>query len=219
MHKLNSLSKKCILFFLVVAVFIISITTITYAYWGGDTFQEITGTHRPNISIDENITSRYMIFRAILEGEDNYYLRYNDDGYFQPYNMYNEGLNSTITATQIENVELVLYQGALGEFEEIVVPDSINIKIGTGENNTKNCLVTVIDLRMAEMFNSKDLIKKVTIGANVTEIKGASFSSCNNLQEVKFLSATQPTISQHSFINPEPNFKNSSNQIITITRS
>lgn len=204
MYKINILSKKAIIFFILLVVVIISVTSFTYAYWGGDAAKRVDGTNSPQISLPTDLTYRYMIFKVNNLTTD-YYLKYSDNGYFIPYDLYGEGLASVENAA-VTSVELILYTGALGEYETLKIPGAINIKLKESDPDTFSANVTSIDLHMAEMMNTKDLFKNVEIPASVTNIKGASFSACNNLLNVFYLGTTWPTISSESFRNPTPTF-------------
>ena len=190
-------TKLIILYTLTIAIIVIAITSVSIAFWGGNPSKSVDGLNSPTIN-GENTTYKYLIFKAIYS-EGDYYLKYSDSSKkFEGYDLYGEGLPSGITKESFSTVSLYGYVGALGEYEDLVIPKQIVWKISSEEN--KDLSVTEIDIATADFLESLSLIKSVVIPDSVKNIRNSSFTACPQLTIVYFDSTTVPTVDQYALI-------------------
>jgi len=204
---------------IIVIVSIIAVISIavgvTYAYWSGAPTLDITDSDSTEVDNSENATTKYLVFAPIPTTgtySDDYCFEYTDangwvlkeeygtdyvlEGGFHNAGSRNAASSSAITEVNgnISGVKVIGYIGTLGEFEDLIIPNTIS-----WNGSTRS--VTQIDLKMSEYNEPMQLITSVVIPASVTAINGVSFSGSNNLVNVYFNNVTKPaTISQYAFV-------------------
>lgn len=164
-------------------IVIIAIAVPTYAVWSGGS--DITATGE--IDFDDDLTYRYIVFDGITSAGKHYYMTYNDAGYYSynsSYNIYDEEVDTAYTG-EFANIVAIGYTGTLGEYESLVIPDTITWKDTNGTGSTHSAkAVTKVNMQAPTAFPSLRGIKSVVIGANVTAIEGVSFSFLPQLNKV-----------------------------------
>ncbi|MCR4875038.1 MAG: leucine-rich repeat domain-containing protein [Clostridia bacterium] len=221
--------RLLILMLLIVAITAIAAGTFALAYWSGSPSQEIVDGDVAVVDNSENATTKYLVFEPIGTYSDDYCFEYVDGGgwvlkyeYGDDYayeggaheagsrNVANSSAISEVN-TSCTAVRVVGYIGALGQFENVVIPSTISW-------NSKTLNVTIIDIKMSEYLTSMNLITGVVIPASITAINGSSFSNANNLTKVYFNNTTLPTIATYCFRGISPTFyKKSGDNYITTT--
>ncbi len=216
---------------LIVAVVTIAVSSFALAYWSGSPVQDIADTDAVVVDNSENATTKYLIFEPIGTYSDDYCFEYVDGSgwllkyeYGEDYSYeggaHDAGSRNVADSSGISEVnasctavQVVGYIGALGQFENVIIPSTISW-------NNKTLNVTIIDIKMSEYLTSMNLITGVIIPASITAINGVSFSGANNLSKVYFNHTTLPTIDAKSFVGIAPTFykKNGENYITTTIR-
>lgn len=175
--------SRWIFIILLLVIVIIAIAVPTYAVWSGGSDVTATG----QISFENDLTYRYLVLDGITSAGKHYYMTYNDAGYFaynSAYNIYDEEVD-TATTSDFANIVVIGYTGTLGEYESLVIPDTITWKDTNGTGSTHSSkAVTKVNMQSPTAFPSLRGIKSVVIGANVTAIEGVSFSFLPQLNKV-----------------------------------
>lgn len=189
-------TKLLIVYSLTIAIIVIAVTSTAVAFWGGNPSINIEGQDSPVITVS-NTTYKYMIFQANYS-EGNYYLKYSsENNAFIGFQLYSDEVVPTVDSTSFTSVSLIGYTGSMGEYEDLVVPASINWYIS---GTTKNLSVTIINIKSAEYMESFSLIKSAVIPSSVSEILGTSFSGCPQLETVYIDSETVPKVTTNALI-------------------
>ncbi len=208
---------KIVIFISLFAIIIaIGAGSFALAYWSGSPEQVIAGEDAVQVDNSENATTKYLIFAPIDDLSDDYCFEYSDaNGWVLKFEygadyVINGGANQAgsrasaeasissadKTAIKSTGIKVIGYIGTLGQFENLVIPNSISWDSST-------ITVSKIEIKMTEYKESMDLITGVVIpsGFNSSngEIAGASFSGAGNLVNVYFDSETLPTISTYAF--------------------
>ena len=205
MKALRSTKALVLTISLVVALVIVA-TSFTLAFWGGNPSVE---DNTAVIDGSVNSTYKYLVFAPndSVYSED-YKLRWDDTT--QKFKLYEydddtydyDSQGSLIgNAVTITSVRVIGYTGTQGEYENLIIPSTINY-------GNSQITVNKIQLDM-QIYDALKLIKTVQIPLSVTNIEGNSFSGLENLSKVVFLGrANQGTlqISENAFIGTNATF-------------
>ena len=191
---------RLVFIFVLVAVVAIAIAIPTYAVWSGGADTTANGV----IDNNDDMTYRYLVLDGITSQGKHYYMTYNDAGYFEynaSYNIYDEEVDTSATA--LSSIGVIGYTGMLGEYEDLIIPDSITWKDSSSTSHDA-AEIDFVNMLSELEFPALRGIKSVVIGANVEEIQGVSFSFLPLLTEVKFKMSLSDynnlTISENAFI-------------------
>ena len=168
-----------------IAIISVAILVPTLAIWSDGS--NVGGT--AEVTLLDDITWRYLVLDGITSQGKHYYMTYNDAGYYEynaSYNIYDEEVDTS--ATSLADVAVIGYVGPLGEYESLVIPDSIPWKdsLGNAQANMHENDITIINMQSSAAFPSLKLIKSVVVPNTITHIEGVSFSFMPQLEAIYF---------------------------------
>ena len=226
--------RLLVLVLLIVVIIGIAVGSFALAYWSGSPSQDIIDSDVAVIDNSENATTKYLIFEPIGTYNDDYCFEYTDangwvlkEEYGSDYVLeggaHEAGARNVASSSAIAEVNnsctavrVIGYYGALGQYENLVIPSTITWKVSAQTTKTLN--VTVINLKMSEYEDPMNLITGVVIPSSITRIEDASFSNANNLAKVYFDNTTLPTIGTYCFRGITPTYyKKSGENFVTTT--
>ena len=178
------------------AIIVIAISVPAFAIWSDGS--NVGGAAA--VTLFDDITSRYLVYDGVTSAGKHYYLTYNDAGYFEGNDSYNKSYQEggvwyskydeevDLTTTSLSYVSVIGYTGSLGQYESLVIPDSITWKdsLGSEQANMHNINVTHINMQSSAAFPSLKLIKSIVIPNTITNIDGVSFSFMPSLEALYF---------------------------------
>ena len=225
--------RLLVLMLLIAIIVAIAVGSFALAYWSGSPSQEITGSDAAVVDNSENATTKYLVFEPI-GFEEEYCFEYTDangwvlkEEYGADYSFedgeHEAGSRNVASSSAVTSVSdsctavcVVGYYGALGQYEDLVIPSTIVWKVSAQTTKTLN--VTKINIKLSEYETPMNLITGVVIPASITNIDGVSFSGAQNLTKVYFDSTTLPTIGAQCFCEITPTYyKKSGDNYITTT--
>ena len=168
-----------------IAIISVAILVPTLAIWSDGS--NVGGT--AEVTLLDDITWRYLVLDGITSQGKHYYMTYNDAGYYEynaSYNIYDEEVDTS--ATSLADVAVIGYVGPLGEYESLVIPDSIPWKdsLGNAQANMHENDITIINMQSSAAFPSLKLIKSVVVPNTIEVMQGISFSFMPQLEAVYF---------------------------------
>lgn len=211
--KIANLSKSTLVVIIVCSVIVLigAATGITYAVWSASVSKEVgvkTGDWF-------NPSEKYLILEVEQGGNkfpfivDQDTIVDNTNGKsikptFIPYSAYqtaDNGYRTDVSFNKGVAISSVCVIGYVGNVNEIIIPDAVNIGIDNDPQNvTAN--VTAIDIDNQE-FEGIRIVTSLTIGANVNSISAFTFSNCTYLSSIVFTAetATEVSIGDYAFYN------------------
>ncbi len=226
--------RLLVIMLLAIAISAIAVGSFALAYWSGSPSQDINDGDVAVIDNSENATTKYLVFEPIGTYGNAYCFEYTDSNgwvlkeeygsdYVLEGGVHEAGARNAASSSAITEVNalctavrVIGYYGALGQYENLVIPSTISWKVSA--QTTKTLSVTIIDLKMSEYEAPMNLITGVVIPSSITAINGSSFSNANNLEKVYFDSTTLPTIGTYCFRGITPTYyKKSGENYITTT--
>ena len=181
-----------VLIIIALVMVVVTITSVTYAFWSGNSEIGTDNTNSPSIDYEDN-TYKYLVIEATTTVDNKSYFVYltydNSENYFTQDTSYNEKYGEEKYIITIEsrlnNIKVIGYEGNLGEYEKINVPKSIPWGVGSSQASS-NLTITELGFHSSEEFPKLHNIKSIVVPSTVTKISEMSFVYWGNLNAIYF---------------------------------
>lgn len=191
-----------VLIIIALVMVVVTITSVTYAFWSGNSEIGTDNTNSPSIDYEDN-TYKYLVIEATTTVDDKSYFVYltydNSKKYFTQdtsYNTkYNEAIHNITEASTLDNVKVIGYEGNLGEYEKINVPESISWGVDSTQASF-NLTITELGFHSSEEFPKLHNIKSIVVPSTVTKISEMSFVYWGNLNAIYFKGSEESIVTK-----------------------